>query len=209
MSKIIDISQRIRTGIPVWPGDTEFAIKRTWSIEPGCPVNVSEISMSTHTGTHADARIHFDNNGLDSADTPLEPYLGPAIVLDVSSKVTDLVLPEHLDGLPDTVERLLLKLFTAFPHEGWDPKFPAISTAAIELLASKGCKLIGTDVPSLDHQESKELDAHFAVDRSEMAILEGLVLDGVPDGMYELIALPLKIEGADGSPVRAVLRTLE
>ncbi len=208
MSKLYDISQRIRAGIPVWPGDTDFSLKRTWKIEPGCPVNVSEMTMSTHTGTHADARLHFDDNGKDCADTELDAYLGEAVVLDLSDSVTTLVAPEHLSGLPEKIERVLLKLFKEFPHDGWDPKFPAISPAAIRLLAEKGCKLIGTDVPSLDQQESKTLDAHFAVDGANMAILEGLVLDDVPEGKYELIALPLKIEGADGSPVRAVLRTL-
>lgn len=208
MSKIYDISQTIRPGIPVWPDDAEFSLKRTWSIEPGCPVNVSEMRLSTHTGTHADARLHFDNSGVDCASTKLDAYMGPAIVLDLSANVEDLVLPEHLGALPSRVDRLLLKLFSNFPHDGWDPKFPAISVAAIEMLQSRGCQLIGTDVPSLDHQEAKELYAHFAVDRAEMAILEGLVLDDVPEGTYELIALPLKIEGADGSPVRAILRTI-
>jgi len=208
MSKIYDISQRIRPGIPVWPGDTEFNLKRTWKIEPGCPVNVSEITMSTHTGTHADARLHFDDGGIDCADTQLEPYIGPATVLDISGVVGELVLPEHLKALPASVERVLLKLFPTFPHEGWDPEFPAMSVEAIEFLHKRGCILIGTDVPSLDHQQSKELNAHFAVDKAEMAILEGLVLDNIPEGTYELIALPLKIEGADGSPVRAILRTL-
>ena len=209
MTKIYDISQIIRPGIPVWPDDAEFSLKRTWTIEPGSPVNVSEMRLSTHTGSHADARLHFDERGIDCAETPLEPYIGTATLLDISATVDDLLLPEHLATLPARVERVLLKLFDKFPHDGWDPHFPAFSPAAIELLASKGCVLIGTDVPSLDHQNSKELEAHFAVDRADMAILEGLVLDGVPEGTYELIALPLKIKGADGSPVRAILRTQE
>ncbi|MCJ9427569.1 arylformamidase [Kordiimonas marina] len=213
MTKIYDISQTIRPGIPVWPGDREFQLTRTWEIEhgeiePGCPVNVSEISMSTHTGSHADARLHFDDKGVDSANTALEAYIGPAVVMDLSDEVTDLVRPEHLAALPDSAERVLLKLFKSFPHEGWDPAFPAMSPDAIRFLADRGCKLIGLDVPSLDPQESKTLDAHFAVDAAGMAILEGLVLDDVPEGAYELIALPLKIAGADGSPVRAILRSL-
>ncbi|UTW57942.1 arylformamidase [Kordiimonas sp. SCSIO 12603] len=208
MSRIYDISQRIRSDIPVWPGDREFSLTRTWNIDSESPVNVSEITLSTHTGTHADARLHFDDNGTDCADTNLAPYIGPAYVLDLSDKINSLVEPEHLQALPKTVDRVLVKLFKEFPHDGWKPDFPAISPDAIALLAEKGCQLIGTDVPSLDPQESKTLDAHFAVDKASMAILEGLVLDDVPEGLYELIALPLKIEGADGSPVRAILRTL-
>lgn len=208
MSRIYDISQRIRPGIPVWPSDKEFSLKRTWNIDPECPVNVSEIAMSTHTGTHADSRLHFNDNGTDCADTDLAPYIGPAHVLDLADEITNFVEAKHLRTLPEKVDRVLLKLFKEFPHDGWDADFPAISPDAIALLAEKGCQLIGTDVPSLDPQESKTLDAHFAVDKTGMAILEGLVLDGIPEGVYELIALPLKIEGADGSPVRAILRSL-
>lgn len=211
MTRIYDISQTIRTGIPVWPGDKEFSLTRTWTIEPGCPVNVSEIAMSTHTGSHADSRLHFDDKGVDCAETALDAYIGHATLIDLSDAVPSgaLVEPHHLEAaLPKTVERVLIKLFKTFPHDGWDADFPAISPEAIHLLAARGCRLIGLDVPSLDPQESKTLDAHFAVDATGMAILEGLVFDDVPPGKYELIALPLKIEGADGSPVRAVLRTM-
>lgn len=212
MSRIYDITQTIRPGIPVWPGDSEFTLERTWTITPDeCPVNVSAMRMSTHTGSHADSRLHFDDKGVDCAETALDAYIGRAILIDLSGEVASgqLVEPQHLEGkVPASVERLLLKLFPTFPHDGWDPDFPAISADAIRFLAARGCKLIGLDVPSLDPQESKTLDAHFAVDAAGMAILEGLVFDAVPVGEYELIALPLKISGADGSPVRAILRSL-
>lgn len=211
MSKIYDISQTIRPGIPIWPGDSEFVLNRTWNIEPGCPVNVSSISMSTHTGSHADSRLHFDDKGVDCAETALDAYMGPATLIDLSAQVPSgtLVHPEHLESvLSGPAERVLIKLFDCFPHDGWDPNFPAIHPDSIRFLAGRGCKLIGLDVPSLDPQDSKTLDAHFAVDATGMAILEGLVLDDVPLGDYELIALPLKVKGADGSPVRAVLRSL-
>ncbi|WP_417458693.1 arylformamidase [Kordiimonas sp.] len=212
MTRIYDISQTIRPGIPVWPGDSEFTLERTWNIEPGeCPVNVSAIRLSTHTGSHADSRLHFDDKGVDCAETELDAYIGPAHLIDLSSEVAagELVEPHHLDGkVPEVAERVLIKLFKSFPHDGWDPDFPAISADAIRFLAARECQLIGLDVPSLDPQDSKTLDAHFAVDKAGMAILEGLVFDDVPVGDYELIALPLKISGADGSPVRAILRSL-
>ncbi|WP_262691084.1 arylformamidase [Kordiimonas aestuarii] len=211
MTRIYDISQTIRPGIPVWPGDSKFTLDRTWHIEPGCPVNVSQMTMSTHTGSHADSRLHFDEKGVDCAETNLDAYIGSATLIDLSDEVPagTLVGPHHLENaLPATVERVLIKLFKTFPHDGWDSNFPAISADAIRLLATRGCKLIGLDVPSLDREDSKTLDAHFAVDKAGMAILEGLVFDDVPVGDYELIALPLKIKGADGSPVRAVLRSL-
>ncbi|NVJ99400.1 MAG: arylformamidase [Alphaproteobacteria bacterium] len=211
VSKIYDISQTIRPGIPVWPGDSEFILNRTWQLDAECPVNVSAITMSTHTGSHADSRLHFKEDGADSAETPLDAYIGPALLIDLSADVPSggLVEPTHLEGkLPDRVERLLIKLFDRFPHEGWDPAFPAIHPDTIPYLAARGCKLIGLDVPSLDPQDSKTLDTHIAVDRAGLAILEGLVFDDVPPGSYELIALPLKIAGADGSPLRAILRSI-
>ncbi|WP_020399972.1 arylformamidase [Kordiimonas gwangyangensis] len=211
MSRIFDISQTIRPGIPVWPGDSAFTLERTWSIEPGCPVNVSAMTMSTHTGSHADSRLHFREDGVDCAATALDAYIGPATLIDLSATVKSgsLVEPHHLEAvLPVKVERVLIKLFKSFPHDGWDSDFPAMSPDAIRLLAARGCKLIGLDVPSLDREDSKTLDAHFAVDAAGMAILEGLVFDDVPPGDYELIALPLKIAGADGSPVRAILRSI-
>ncbi|GHF23612.1 kynurenine formamidase [Kordiimonas sediminis] len=212
MTKIYDISQTIRGGIPVWPGDTPFALETTWGIGPECPVNVSKLTLSTHTGTHADAPLHYTENGADSATSSLSPYIGAAILVDASSSVSSgasLTRSTLAQLLPAAVpERVLIKLFDRNTVEIWPTGFPAIESDAIELLAEKGVKLIGTDTPSLDPETSKTMDAHMAVARNNMAILEGLVLDGVTPGAYELIALPLKIEGADASPVRAVLRDI-
>ncbi|WCL53729.1 arylformamidase [Gimibacter soli] len=206
---IYDISQTLRPGIPVWPGDTDYEMTETWEMNDTCPVKVSSLTLSTHTGSHADAPCHYTLDGLDSASTPLDTYLGPAQVIDLSQSVGALVTSDDLSGkLKDGVGRVLLKLFPTFPHDGWDPAFPAIHPETIDWLAAREVKLIGTDVPSLDPQESKTLDAHRRVAANGLAILEGLVLDAVPEGVYELIALPLKIEGADGSPVRAILRSL-
>jgi arylformamidase len=208
--QLYDISQRLHTGIPVWPGDTAYSIERTWQLDTDCPVNVSRLGLSTHTGTHADAPFHYDPQGAGSADCDLQPYLGPATLLDLSSQVGSVVRVEHLEPLlQQPKERVLLRLFSNFPHQHWPSGFPAISAAAIEWLAARGCRLIGVDTPSLDPENSKTLDAHHAVRRAGMAILEGLVLDAVPVGDYELIALPLKIDNADASPVRAVLRSLD
>jgi arylformamidase len=119
------------------------------------------------------------------------------------------VEPRHLEGKLDGVPaRVLLRTYASAPQSAWDPAFPAVSPAAIALLASRGALLVGTDAPSLDPQNSKTLDAHHAVRRSGMAILEGIVLDDVPEGDYELVALPLKFAGMDASPVRAILREL-
>lgn len=202
-----DISPTISAGIPVWPGDTPFEASPTWEIRDGCPVHVSRMTMTTHLGAHTDAPSHYDPAGraIDAVD--LTPYLGPCRVIHCLG--TPLVQPHHIEGqLADTPPRVLLRTYASAPQQAWDPAFPAIAADTIALLASKGVILIGTDAASLDPQDSKTLDAHHAVRRHGLAILEGVVLDAVPPGDYELIALPLKLAGMDASPVRAVLRAL-
>ncbi|MFC6669623.1 arylformamidase [Marinobacterium aestuariivivens] len=208
MSRIWDISQTLRQGLPVWPGDTAFESEPHWVLDDGCPVNVGRFRLSTHSGTHADAPLHYDADGLPIAGVALETYIGPCVLIDVTA-AEGLVRPEHIVyQLPERVERVLLRTFRQFPHERWEPDFTAIDAAAVELLAERGARLIGVDSPSLDPQESKAMAAHQAVRRNRMAILEGLVLDGVPTGHYELIAPPLKLNNLDASPVRALLRSL-
>lgn len=209
MSRLYDITQPVRAGIPVWPGDTEYAETRNWAIGPQCPVNVSRLTLSTHTGTHADAPLHYDADGAAIGDVDLTPYLGPALVLHMPQGLP-LVEPDHLlPRVPAGTARLLLRTYAAFPHAAWDSSFTALAAATIDGLAAQGVRLIGVDAPSLDPQTSKTMEAHMAVRRHGMAILEGLVLDDVPEGFFELIALPLRLATADASPVRAVLRVID
>ena len=211
VSEIIDISQSIRPGIPVWPGDTGFEIHENWTISQNCPVLVSKITMSTHTGTHADAHSHYHKDGIDTASRNLAPYLGRCVVVDATGGKgpvgCDAVLPavEKYDDFP---QRVLIRSLSRFPRDTWPDQFRAICPKLIDKLGEHGCCLIGTDAPSIDPESSKILEAHHAVHRHDMAILEGLILDHVVPGLYELIALPLRIENADASPVRAILRTL-
>lgn len=208
MSRIYDITQPIRTGIPVWPGDTAYGEERVWAIDPPCPVNVSRLTLSTHTGTHADAPLHYDAAGVPIGAVGLEIYMGPALVLHLPAGL-ERVEVGHLAGrVPPGTRRVLLRTFDRFPHDAWDSRFTAMSAGAIDWLAGQGVGLIGTDAPSLDPETSKTLDAHMAVRRQGMAILEGLVLDAVPEGVFDLIALPLRLATADASPVRAVLRSM-
>jgi arylformamidase len=209
-ARILDISQTLHPDLPVWPGDTAFAMERTWALSEDCPVNVSRLTMSTHTGAHADSPLHYHAGGADMAAVGLVPYLGPAQVIDVTACGDRRIMPQDLAGRlrPDTV-RLILRTFVRFPHDRWPEAFATPSPALVDTLAAQGGLLIGTDAPSLDPETSKDLPAHHAVARHGLAILEGLVLDDVDDGCYELIALPLKLAGADASPVRAVLRVLD
>lgn len=204
---IRDISQALRPDLPVWPGDTHFAAERTWDHDT-TSVAVSRFTMSTHGGTHADAPLHYARDGATVEALDLDVYVGRARVIDAraaGATVTADWLAPHLEGTP---RRVLLRTFDRFPHDGWRSDFTAIAASAIELLAARGVRLIGTDAPSVDPEDSKTLDAHRAVLAADMRILEGLVLEDVPAGEYELIALPLKLAGLDAAPVRAVLRDL-
>jgi arylformamidase len=208
MQRLWDISPAIGPGFPVYPGDTPFALRWTWSIGPGCPVNVSELTMSPHTGAHTDAPLHYDSAGAAIADVPLDLYLGRCRVIHAMDAGL-LVEPRHLEGaLADVPFRVLIRTARRARIDAWDPVFTAIAPASVDRLHAAGVRLIGVDTPSLDPADSKTLDSHQRVRAHGMAILEGIVLDDVPAGDYELIALPLKIRGGDASPVRAVLRAL-
>lgn len=205
---IYDISQTNRLGIPVWPGDTAFSFSETWKIDDECPVNVGSVTMSTHTGTHTDAPLHYDENGLAMADVPLNAYIGPCVVIDATD-CQGLIKPDDIAAMtPPTLERVIFKTYRRFPVNGWDSDFTAVHPDTVSFLADRGCQLIGLDSPSLDPEQSKTLDCHIRVRDLGFAVLEGLVLDDVEAGEYELIALPLKLAGADASPVRAILRSL-
>ena len=206
--RLWDISPPLSSATAVFPGDTPFSIERTWHQGPDCPVNVSRVTMSTHSGAHADAPLHYDAGGVDAATVPLRAYLGPCRVVHLAPG-RDRIEPADLHGhLEPASPRLLVRTTPRAVIDRFPAAFPTVSPEAINLLADAGGLLIGVDTPSLDPADSKTLDAHHAVRRRGLAILEGLLLDDVPEGRYELIALPLRLVGADASPVRAVLRTL-
>ena len=205
---LLDISPPIDTATPVWPGDTPVGIERVWRMEAGSPVNVARLTLSPHTGAHADAPLHYDERGAPIGEVALDTYIGACRVVHCIG-ASPLVTPEHVAAhLADCPPRVLLRTYTNAPLDAWDSAFAAVAPETIDLLAEKGVKLIGIDTPSLDPQDSKTMDAHKRIRAHGMAILEGLVLDAVAPGDYELIALPLKFSTLDASPVRAVLRPL-
>jgi arylformamidase len=206
--RIWDISPPVHEGAPVFPGDTPYRQRWAATIAPGCPVNVSEITLSPHVGAHADAPLHYDPAGATIGDVDLSPYLGPCRVIHAIAR-GPLVEWEHLvhaiDKLPP---RVLVRTYRRAPVDRWDGALAAYAPATIERLAALGVKLIGIDTASIDPAESKTLASHQVIRRLGLRVLENLVLDEVPEGDYELIALPLKLVTADASPVRAVLREL-
>lgn len=206
--KIWDISQILSNDLPVWPGEARFSLDRHVTIGENCPVNVGTMHISLHAGSHADSPFHYDAQGLASADCELTPYIGPCIVVDCRSanEIVDEsdIKWESLVG----AQRVLFRTYERFPLQKWDSSFKAVAATVIARLGHMGVQLVGTDAASLDPETSKTLDAHHEVRLRDMRILEGLVLDDVPPGRYELIALPLRIAGADASPVRAILREI-
>ncbi len=210
---LIDISPALSARSPIWPGDTKFSAVRTWSIAGGGAVNVSAITLSTHAGAHADAPRHYDERGASIDEVALDPYIGPCVVAHVVAPGAFVGVETALAALDRVLagrampERVLFRTYRRSPA-GWDSAFSAIAAETIAMLADRGVRLIGVDTPSLDPEQSKTMDAHRAILKADMRVLEGLVLDSVAEGIYELIALPLKLAGLDAAPVRAALRTL-
>ena len=204
MKKIWDISPPVDAQAAVFPGDTTYTQQLHFTLGPDCPVNVNAITLSPHTGAHADAPMHYAAGGLAVGALDLAPFLGPCRVIHCLN-AGPLVEPHHLahalDNLPP---RVLIRTATRASQE-W-ASFTALAPESVATLAIKNVVLIGIDTPSVDPSDSKDLPAHKAFLRRGMAILEGLVLAGVEEGDWELIALPLKLKGFDASPVRAVLR---
>jgi arylformamidase len=206
--KLWDISPPIAPDSPLFPGDTAFSQQWTAQIGPGCPVNLSAITMSPHIGAHADAPLHYGVGAPTIGAVDLEPYLGPCRVIHAID-CGPLVRPEHLAHAVDATlpPRVLVRTCTNAPT-AWSAEFSAFAPETIAWLASLGVRLVGIDSQSVDPADSKALDSHHLLLAHDLRVLENLVLDEVPAGDYELIALPLKLTTADASPVRAVLRAL-
>ena len=208
MKKIWDISPPVAPGSPVFPGDTPYEQQWSASLAPGCPVNVSRITLSPHVGAHADAPLHYDTEGASIGQVDLTPYLGPCRVIHAIGCGPLVQWPHLAHAIRDLPPRVLVRTYERAPVDRWDAELAAYAPDAIEKLAALGVTLIGIDTASIDPAESKSLDSHQVIRRLGLRVLENLVLDDVPEGDYELIALPLKLMTADASPVRAVLRQL-
>ncbi len=207
--RLWDISPPVHAGSPVFPGDARYEQRWAATIAPGCPVNVSTITLSPHTGAHADAPLHYDSEGTTVGELDLTPYLGPCRVIHAIG-VALLVQWQHIahavdDRLP---QRVLVRTYERMPIATWDGALAAYAPGTIERLADLGVTLVGIDTASIDPADSKSLESHQVIRRRGLRVLENLVLDDVAEGDYELIALPLKLITADASPVRAVLRSL-
>jgi arylformamidase len=207
MPRLWDISPPVHGASPVFPGDAAYEQRWNARIGPGCPVNVATLTLSPHVGAHADAPLHYDDTGAAIGAVDLEPYLGRCRVIHAIGR-GPLVEWTHLEhALADLPPRVLVRTYARQPA-GWDAALAAFAPQTVERLADLGVMLIGIDSASIDPADSKALPSHNVIRRRNLRVLENLKLDDVPEGDYELIALPLKLVAADASPVRAVLREL-
>jgi len=204
---LIDISPTLSSRLAVFPGDTPLAREILLEIERGASVTLSTLRATVHLGAHADAPSHYGAGGRSIEQQPLDTYVGPCQVIRVPCGPRHRIGPLEL-GVEIQAPRVLLATGSQPDPERWSGDFAALTVELVDHLAAAGAVLVGVDTPSVDLADSKELPVHRRILAHDIAILEGLVLDGVAAGVYELLALPLRLEGFDASPVRAVLRTL-
>lgn len=209
MARLIDISPRLHPGIAVWPGDVPLRRDVALSIAGGDTLELSSVTTTVHVGAHTDAPSHYVP-GPDIASRDPALYIGPCEV--VSLKTPGLaarnrrITADDLVRLP-SAPRVLLRTGSFPDPDHFNEDFAALDPSLVAVLADRGVRLIGIDTPSVDLCHDKALLAHHAIAEHDLAILEGIVLDGVPDGAYTLLAAPLPLVGFDASPVRALLHT--
>lgn len=208
MIRTIDVTVPLSPEVPTFPGDPRFQLEVTHSMAKGEPYNVTRIVMGSHSGTHVDAPFHFEADGATVDHLPLDALIGAARVVELAGRdridVADLA-SAGLDG----VERVLFKtrMSGQLRHPDFREDFVYITPEAAAALVAKGVKLVGIDYLSVEKFGSQDFDAHHALLRAGVVVVEGLDLSGAEPGDYDVICLPLLVAGADGAPARVVLRT--
>ena len=202
--RLIDVSPLVSERIGVFPGDTPYTREELWRIAQGDLLDLSRISTTVHLGAHADAPSHYRLGGPPIDQRPLELYYGPCQVIDAPVARGGRVRPADLRG-EVRAPRVLVRTGSFPDPEAWNGDFAGLSAELVEYLHARGVRLVGIDTPSIDPQHDKQLESHNAVADRDLAVLEGLRLAEVEPGEYLLAAFPLRLEGADAAPVRAVL----
>jgi len=204
MSRLIDISPLVHEGLQVWPGDVPYRRKINARLADGATIDLSSIETSVHLGAHADAPSHYRQGLPGIAERSLEIYYGPCEVIAARVPRGARIRPSDLPG-PVRAPRVLFRTESFPDPTDFTTDFAALSPELVRWLAAQGVVLVGLDTPSVDPFDDKDLRSHQAIADHDLAILEGLVLSHVEPGLYTLFALPLKLDGADASPVRAAL----
>jgi arylformamidase len=203
--KVYDLTPKINERLAVFPGDVAFERKISMDFKKGHHLLLSSVQATLHLGAHADSSSHYHAEGEGIEKRPLTSYFGRTQVIRVKPRPSGRITLADLGGKKIEASRVLFRT-DSFPNpQAWNSDFMALSPELIEHLQELGCVLVGIDTPSVDPEDSKALESHQALFRSKIAVLEGLVLKAVPDGIYTLVALPLPIENGDASPVRALL----
>lgn len=204
MPRIIDISPLVSERIAVFPGDVPYRRQASRAFTRGDDMDLSSVHTTLHLGAHADAASHVAAGGAGIAARSLDLYYGPCQVISVGVAPGSRIAPADLD-VEIAAPRVLFRTDTSRDANVYDPAFAGLGTDLVEFLHQSGVRLVGIDTPSVDPHDDAALLAHRALVRHDMASLEGLVLAHVEPGLYTLVALPLRLEGADASPVRAAL----
>ena len=206
----IDISRPLYSGSPHWPGDVDVDFHLGARIADGAQCNVGRLSLGVHAGTHADAPFHYNDRGTRIDGLAPGLFVGPARVIDARGHAafTEKLFAGLSSAELAATPRILFRTDTWLDHAAFPTAWPLLDRALPAWLAARGVTLVGLDVPSVDTLTNTDMAIHHLMDAANILILESLDLRDVAAGVYELIALPLKLRGADGSPVRAVLRTM-
>lgn len=205
--KVYDISPPLTSAIGVFPGDTPLSKQQLMDMHKGDHLTLSTLNGTVHLGSHVDAPSHYGVDAPNIGHLPLDLFLGSCQVIHVPVERGARMTKSHLP-CPIQTERVLFRT-DSFPNPNqWNKDFCALSPELVDYLKECRVRLVGIDTPSVDDSSSQTLTAHHRCLQHQIAILEGLVLTEVPDGRYELIALPLKLMEFEASPVRAVLREL-
>lgn len=207
-NKWIDISMPLTNEIASWPGDELFKFSLNVTKEQSDSVNIGFIQTSVHTGTHVDSPFHFIDNGETIDMIPLEVFIGTVLIIDVTGHnlIDASLLNNHdLNG----VKRIIFKTDNNRNEKEFPENYTVFDKNVGPYLKNKGVRLIGTDAPSVDHVTSKTLLAHHSFAQNDIYIIENLLLNSIRPGLYEMIALPLNLVGADASPLRVAIKKVQ
>lgn len=205
MQKFIEISPELSNKTAIFPGDTAFSRNVIMSFSRGDHFELSAIQTTLHIGAHADAPSHYHQNGETIDLRSPHYYIGNCQVIEVKTKMGARIFPKDFEGIEIVSKRILFKTNSFLNPELWNNDFMSLSPQLIEYLKEKEVILVGIDTPSVDPATEKDLTSHHALYKNNMAVLEGIILEHVTPGEYYLIAIPLRLKGADASPVRALL----
>ncbi len=207
----IDVTVPLRNQLPTWPGDPECHITKAEDMEEGAVCNLTHLNLSAHTTTHMDAPRHFIADGQTMEQMPLDAVIGPCRVIELPG-VTDQITPADLEPLDlQTGERLLFKTRNStrsWALDHFDRDFISIRADAARHLVECGIQTVGVDYLSISGFEKDVVETHQVILGANIWVIEGLNLADITPGDYELLCLPLKIQGADGAPCRALLRPI-